>query len=152
MLVGRLRITLGVLVLVLLGTMVDGIQAAPLPNSDLGGLWLSDASSHRSSILAQRPAHWSWRTIVLDKSLGFNRPGGATLRTLDPDFSAAYAVGGGFDWILNPQTALSTSVQFLWTKIDNAGQRIVGPHRGNSDLSEFNIRAVNLVIGLTTRF
>jgi hypothetical protein len=84
-----------------------------------------------------------------DRSLGFNRPWQAKTKTLDPDFSAAYAVGGGFNVALSPVTRLTTSLHFLWRKIDAQGQLNAA---GDTSLGAFNIRAINLMIGIQARF
>ena len=148
----RLRVVMGMWVLVCLGASVETIQAEGL----LGNHWAPclemGPGSHPEPVLLHRPFTWTWRAIAADRSLGFDRPTGVTLKVLDPDYSAAYALGGGLDLSLNSTTVLTTSVQFLWTKIDRAWQRTSGSQPSSSDLSAFNIRAVNLVLGLTARF
>ncbi len=112
--------------------------------------WVPQNTASHKAIRADSDAPiWSYRITATDLALGYDRPWYAKTHTMDPDFSAAYAVGGGFNVLLSPATTLSTSLQFLWRKIDENGQRAVSHSSG---LAGFNIRAVNLVIGIQARF
>lgn len=106
-------------------------------------------TSDKLSVAGQDPKVFSYGLTAADLALGYDRPWQAKAHTMDPDFSAAYAVGGGVNVLLSPAMTLSTSLQFLWRKIDENGQQAVSHSSG---LAGLNIRAVNLVIGIQARF
>lgn len=143
-------------VLTVMGGLMFGLLWGPPCQAQSAG-WAGDlfkgtSGSHKISALPGRSAPWAWRMVASDRGLGFNRPMHANVQWLDPDFSAVYAVGGGLDVAISPTAVFSTSVQFLWTKIDGAWRDVSDAHSAASDLTGFNIRAVNLVFGLRARF
>jgi len=117
------------------------------------GEWLSlPESSHNQIVPGKTPPLWSYSMLAMDLTRGYDRPWQAKTASLDPDFSAAYAVGGGFRFFLSPTTTFSTSLRFLWRKIDTGGQSASLAQTHTTRLGGFNIRAINLVIGLQTSF
>lgn len=139
------RILFGVL---LLGFLWGAVcQAQP---SDAGSEWQPfKSTSHILTIPGGLPQFWSYSLAAVDKTLGYDRPWQAKTQILDPDFSAAYALGGGLNVALNPMTRLTTSLQFLWGKIDASGLRNADSRSGLADL---NIRAIHLTVGIQARF
>lgn len=139
---------LGVLGVVLLWGSVCQAQGG----ADLAG-WLTVPGASRHSIVpGKTPPLWSYSMLAMDLTRGYDRPWQAKTESLDPDFSAAYAVGGGFKFFLSPTTTFSTSLRFLWRKIDTGGQSASLAQENTSRLGGLNIRAINLVIGVQTRF
>lgn len=141
----RFRSTLGVLATVLLWGSVCQAQTW----ESLARLMPLNKASHKAMWTESDAPTWSYRMTAADLALGYDRPWQAKAYAMDPDFSAAYAVGGGINVLLNPATTLSTSLEFLWRKIDGNGPQTPSHSSG---LAGLNIRAVNLVIGIQARF
>jgi hypothetical protein len=109
-------------------------------------------ASHNPIVHGKTLPLWSYSILAMDHTRGYDKPWQAKTDSLDPDFSAAYAVGGGFKLFLNPTITFSTSLQFLWRKIDTGGQSSALVQTHTSRLAGLNIRAINLIIGVQARF
>ena len=109
-------------------------------------------ASHNLIMSEQSPARWSYGITAADLTLGYDRPWQAGRLSLDPDLSAAYAIGGGINVALSPSTSLTSSLQFLWNKLDGGWRQAGHSRLPTSGLAGLNIRAVNLVIGVRAQF